>query len=335
MAVYLDVLSVLTRMSLSEQKEQHDPVKAVRRIQESRWSMVKLHGHVRDALDHDELNQAEKSRLTYYRKFRSEVPFELDEDAYVYQGKKLKNFEASERTVSEIYQSTIAALSDAVNSRFENLSTCPVFKNLVEVLDCTKWPLDTTQLLSYGDSNMTGLIKHFAPLLKYNSCNIAEIPTKWDILKNRPRHFIHPNCSYLDVWSGVFTSTEFQKECANVLHVIELFLVTPFSNAKLERMLSTMERVKTNWRNRLSRDRLEANLRINQECVDNSIDNFYPDEAIESWFNTKIRRLDCSGHKFPKKRKTVSSKHGVVDITRIMSDLEHDDQDFDDETDLM
>ena len=29
MAVYLDVLSFLTRMSFSEQKEQHDPVKAV------------------------------------------------------------------------------------------------------------------------------------------------------------------------------------------------------------------------------------------------------------------------------------------------------------------
>ena len=117
--------------------------------------MVKLHGHVRDALDHDELNQGEKSLLTYYNKFRSEVKFELHEDAYVYQGRKLKNFEPSERTVSEIYQSTIAALSDAVSSRFESLSTCPVFKHLVEVLDCTKWPLDTTQLLSYGDSNIT------------------------------------------------------------------------------------------------------------------------------------------------------------------------------------
>ena len=81
MAVYLDVLSVLTRMSLREQKEQHDPMKAGHRIQEFRWSMVKLHGHVRDALDYDELNQAEKSRLTYYNKFGSEVTSELDEDA--------------------------------------------------------------------------------------------------------------------------------------------------------------------------------------------------------------------------------------------------------------
>ena len=111
MAVYLDVLSVLTRLFLSEQKEQHDPVKAVCQIQEFRWSMVKLHGHVRDALDNNELNQAEKSRLTHYNKFRSEVTFKMDENAYIYRGRKLKNFKASECTVSTIYQSTIASLS--------------------------------------------------------------------------------------------------------------------------------------------------------------------------------------------------------------------------------
>ena len=334
MAVYLDVLSILNRMSLSEQKEQHDPVKAVRRIQEFKWSMVKLHGHVREALDHDKLNEAEKSRLTYYNKFRSEVTFETDDNSYVYQGRKLKNFEASEHTVRDIYRSTITALSDAVSSRFESLPICPVFKNLVDILDCTQWPTDVTQLMSYGDSNMTELIKHLTPLLEHNSCNIAEIPAEWDILKNRLRSLIQHNSSYLNVWSGVFTSEEFRKECGNVLHIIELLLITPFSNAKLERMFSTMGRVKTDWRNRLGRDRLEANLRISQESVGNSIDDFCPDGAIESWFNAKIRRLNCSSHRYPKKRKTISSKDGVIDITELtMSDLENGDLD-DDETDL-
>ena len=118
-------------------------------------------------------------------------------------------------------------------------SLCPVFKDLVDILDCTKWPTDVTQLLSYGDSNMTELIKHFTPLLERNLCNIAEIPAEWDILKNRLCHLIHPNSSYLDVWSRVLTSEEFWKECANVLHIIELLLITPFSNAKLKRMFST------------------------------------------------------------------------------------------------
>ena len=90
MAVYFDVLSVLTKMSLSEQKEEHDPVKAVCRIQEFRWSMVKIHGHIQDTLDNDELNQAEKSHLTYYNKFRSEVTFKMDENAYITKEESLK-----------------------------------------------------------------------------------------------------------------------------------------------------------------------------------------------------------------------------------------------------
>jgi hypothetical protein len=68
---------------------------------------------------------------------------------------------------------------------------------MVDILDCIKWPTDITQLLSYGDSNMTELIKHFAPLLERDLCNIAEIPAEWDILKNRLCHLIHPNSCYL------------------------------------------------------------------------------------------------------------------------------------------
>ena len=41
-------------------------------------------------------------------------------------------------------------------------------------------------------------------------------------------------------------------------------------------------------------------------------------------------------YQYPKKHKTVSSKDGVVDITKLtMSDLENGGQDSDDETDLM
>ena len=121
-------------------------------IYQQTWSTttIKLHGCVRDALDNDELNQAKKSRLSYYNKVRSEVTFEMDENAYVYQGRKLKKFEAGERTLNTIPQSTIAALSDAVSSWFESLSICPVSKNSVDILDCTKWPPDSTQLCLMG-----------------------------------------------------------------------------------------------------------------------------------------------------------------------------------------
>ena len=57
---------------------------------------------------------------------------------------------------------------------------------------------------------------------------------------------------YLDVWRKIFTNATVRRECRNVQDIIEILLVTPFRNAKLERMFSRMARVKSDWRNWLS-----------------------------------------------------------------------------------
>ena len=82
-------------MSLSEQNDQHDPVKAVRRIKEFKWTMIKLDGYLQNALDDAGQEDGGKSRLSYYNKFRSEVTHNIDDSSYAYQGINLKNFEAS------------------------------------------------------------------------------------------------------------------------------------------------------------------------------------------------------------------------------------------------
>ena len=51
LAIYLDVLSPLKRLSLSFQQELHDPVKAVRRIQDFNLAMVKLKLLVDESLE--------------------------------------------------------------------------------------------------------------------------------------------------------------------------------------------------------------------------------------------------------------------------------------------
>ena len=43
----------------------------------------------------------------------------------------------------------------------------------------------------------------------------------------------------------IFTNEETVKECDNILHFIEILLITPFSNGKLKRIFSRMFRVKT------------------------------------------------------------------------------------------
>ena len=44
--------------------------------------------------------------------------------------------------------------------------------------------------------------------------------------------------NYLEVWAKLLTNTSVKEDCSDVLHVIELLLITPFTNAKVERMFS-------------------------------------------------------------------------------------------------
>ena len=93
---------------------------------------------------------------------------------------------------------------------------------------------------------------------------------------------------YLRVWQTIWKNQIIQEECKNVMHIIELLLVTPFTNAKVERLFSRMNRIKTTLRNRLSTQRLEAQLRIGEGCP---LADFKADEALEYWLSQKTRCL--------------------------------------------
>ena len=109
-----------------------------------------------------------------------------------------------------------------------------------------------------------------------------------------------------------------------------MLLITPFTNAKLERMFSTMNRVKTDFRNKLSRERLEMCLRISEEGE--KIEDFDPNESIKVWYNQKVRRISVAKpHKYPaKQKKTGDNSDVAVDIAKYtLSDLEEESSESD------
>ena len=175
--------------------------------------------YTESSLNENQMEETKKSRLAHYNKLRSEVVYNEGTGAYIYQGRPLKAFKVCEGTMRKVYQHTISSLPDAVMERFENIANCPVFKNIVQVLDCWKWLKRKEELLHFGDSGINELAEHFKPLLEKNDCNIESIPAEWDILKNRPLPNLELNQKYLDVWSGVFATEEISKECSNVLHI--------------------------------------------------------------------------------------------------------------------
>ena len=131
------------------------------------------------------------------------------------------------------------------------------------------------------------LSNHFEALLQLNQCVVISIPNEWDVLKAYVFTILTSidSIDYLQTWSKLFKNKDVMSSCSNVLHIIELLFITPFPNAKLERMFSQMNRVKTDFHNRLVQKRLETLLRIGGEGPE--IKGFEPDCYISMCIKTK------------------------------------------------
>ena len=125
---------------------------------------------------------------------------------------------------------------------------------------------------------------------------------------------------YLEVWKSIFTNDNIKRECKNVLHVIELLLTTPFTNAKLEHVFSCMNQIKTESCNRLEQERLDTQIHIGEEGM--NIIEFNPDPHIKKWYANKVRRINgAKPRNYPSKHRSVdfstSSGHTVLDIASV------------------
>ena len=103
-----------------------------------------------------------------------------DDRRFLYQGIKLARYEAAKRSVSNHYEFTSASITDSMQNRFEELSSSPLFKNLVSLLDVSSWP---KELSAFASAEIESLKAHFSQLLSNNGCDIGEIQHEWMTLK--------------------------------------------------------------------------------------------------------------------------------------------------------
>ena len=80
---------------------------------------------------------------------------------------------------------------------------------------------------------------------------------------------------------------DIQASCSNVLHIIEFLLITPFTSAKLERIFSRLNHIKTDYCNRLGQEQLEHLLRIGEEGLE--IEEFDANVFMDFWYNGKVQ----------------------------------------------
>ena len=83
------------------------------------------------------------------------------------------------------------------------------------------------------------VVNHYEKILSQNGCDIGEIPPEWDHVKAYNQFWSRKQKLIILKFGSIFTNDNIKRECKNV-HVIELLLITPFTNAKLERVFSCM-----------------------------------------------------------------------------------------------
>ena len=284
------------------------------------------------ALINKSLNEP-TSKLTHYKQLLAELKTNENNET-CYQGILLARFDVLKDNVQNHYANTITQIVDSLEKQFHNLQASAVFTHITSILDVSAWPKAYDDDISFGDAAVSELLDLFRNLQK-NGCDVEKALLEWDTLKT----FVQPLVSnireitYLEAWTRILTNDSAQKDCENIFHVIEILLVTPFTDAKVERMFSRMNRVKSDWRNHLNRDTLDDLLRIGEDGP--TLDDFDPNPAIDMWFSDKVRRLKTGRHKYPDKRKKASDGSAVVsqsvDIAEyVLSDLESPSSDEDD-----
>ena len=146
-----------------------------------------------------------------------------------------------------------------------------------------------TQLLliyTFGDSEVFLLVKHFKPLLEKMK-SLSVLYQQSGVLSSTMQH----KTFRATLTFGHLLVTHYRVKFPSLVHLIEILVLFPISNATVEHGFSTMRRIKTDWRSRLGEETLDHLLRISTDGP--PLSKFDPNPAVEQFFSTP-RRPDAA-----------------------------------------
>jgi hypothetical protein len=248
---FIEILVPAAELSLIFQREKIDVVEAVRAVKKFFRIMNKL---------------SESSEVVFTTGRVSNFFSNLtnQEEQFIYKDVNLSHIEQAKNSLKSANDDILSTIIECFKGRFDDITnTDNLFNALVKILDTEVYPeqgLDDV----YGEDEVKLVIDRFCDLLSANGCDVMKIECEWDELKQLVVTTGLKTMTYVDVWAKLFSSSK-KESLSNILHVAEILLVVPISNATLERMFSTMNRIHSDWRNCLGEKRVENLLRIWEE----------------------------------------------------------------------
>ena len=280
LAVFIDMLEIPAILSRSFQADIIDPVYAFRCL-----SKAKERFNLFDSKEFD--------KLPHVKDLLCQITVN-ENDEHVYQNIVLINYEVAKQRILEKKASLSEKVRTCITMRLEEESNSKgIFQCVPQLLNMEGWLRTNEEReidLEFGDEGLTYLYKHFSiPLMNAGvKASVPDLLNQWhDLLQYAHEYLCVTSVPYRVCWRRIFISPRCST-WSDILILIELLFTIPISNAKLERMFSKLNQVKTLQRGSLSQIRLENLLRIAEEGL--AIERYDATPAMKIWANEKIRR---------------------------------------------
>ena len=179
------------------------------------------------------------------------------------------------------------------------------------VLNCEEWEKrddNGEDDVEFADGCVAELYEHFKEPLSKAGLNgpLGELLDQWHHLIEYTKQYLQPSKTpYLCVWRRIFDSSR-RNEWNMVLILVELLFAIPIFNAKVERLFSLMNRVKTNVRATLNLITIRAE--------GPELQDYDPTPAIELWLSSAHRRP------YQKARMKYKISQGSAKMTKALID---------------
>ncbi|XP_047141282.1 E3 SUMO-protein ligase KIAA1586-like [Hydra vulgaris] len=239
-------------------------------------------GFVQQAKSH--LNRIQKTKfinLPTVKRFLAKVTEK--EGKFYFQGVALNDFVNAKHLVKKSKSIHIELVTNSIIERLETSDTITDMYG-TKVLNTEGW-LQSIENETFLDEGIENLFDFYRAPLRHAGFagTVNDVLDAWHSLVNYTVKYLAPhNTGYRKLWHQIFSSS-MKNEWVPVLLIVELSFTLPVSNAKVERLFSLMNRLKTDTRNSLKEKRLENLIRVSFDEKDSNL--FDLSSAIELWTN--------------------------------------------------
>ena len=244
---------------------------------------------------------------------------------FFYQDVVLKSFQLEKESAKKCKAEWTTLISEAIHISLEMEDSVPS-KYSLGILNTEGWVRSTLDP-DFMDNGIEELCDFFETPLKNAGFDgtVADVLQQWHDLVCYTTKFLNPQkTDYRVVWRSIFESSQ-RSHWKLILLIVKLLFTLTVSNAKVERLFSLMNRVKTDTRNSLSQHRLSGLLRICMEGLPFS--DFDPVPAMVLWNDSvKLRRPNQQKRKEYKPRKHKERPATLIDISESSESTSESDE---------